>query len=40
MAHFEKRGDKRRAQVSWYDNLGKRKFKVKSGFATKLRARK
>lgn len=40
MAHLEKRGDKWRAQVSWYDNLGKRRFKVKSGFSTKLQARK
>lgn len=40
MAHLEKRGNKWRAQVSWYDNLGKRRFKVKSGFSTKLQARK
>lgn len=40
MAHFEKRGNRWRAQVSWYDEFGKRKFKVKSGFSTKLEARK
>lgn len=40
MAHFEKRGNSWRAQVSWYDEFGKRKFKVKSGFGTKLEARK
>lgn len=40
LAHFEKRGNAWRAQVSWYDEFGKRKFKVKSGFSTKLEARK
>lgn len=40
MAHFEKRGKKWRAQVSWYDIHGKRKFKTKQGFLTKSQARK
>lgn len=40
MAHFEKRGTKWRAQVSWYDAQGKRRFKTKQGFLTKSAARK
>ncbi|RVU71197.1 MULTISPECIES: site-specific integrase [Lactobacillus] len=40
MAHFEKRGTKWRAQISWYDIHGNRKFKTKQGFLTKSAARK
>lgn len=40
MAHFEKRGTKWRAQVSWYNPQGKRQFKTKQGFLTKSAARK
>lgn len=40
MAHFEKRGTKWRAQVSWYNSQGKRQFKTKQGFLTKSAARK
>ncbi len=40
MAHFEKRGTKWRAQVSWYNEQGKRCFKTKQGFLTKSAARK
>ncbi len=40
MAHFEKRGATWRAQVSWYDDQGKRRFKTKQGFLTKSAARK
>ena len=40
MAYIEKRGKSWSAQVSWYDELNRRKYKRKSGFATKIQAKK
>ncbi|RMC24469.1 MULTISPECIES: tyrosine-type recombinase/integrase [unclassified Lactobacillus] len=40
MAYFKKRGNSWQAQVSWYDTDNTRKYKTKSGFATKTQAKK
>lgn len=40
MAYIQKRGKSWRVKVSWYDVNGKRKFKTKQGFTTKMQARK
>lgn len=40
MAYFRKRYGKWSAEVSWYDTQGKRKYKSKQGFSTKIQARK
>lgn len=39
MAYYQKRGKSWQARVSWYED-GKRKYKTKSGFATKTQAKK
>ena len=40
MAYIKKRGKSWQAQVSWYDEQNNRKYKTKSGFATKMQAKK
>ena len=40
MAYIKKRGKSWQAQVSWYDERNNRKYKTKSGFATKMQAKK
>ena len=40
MAYIRKRGKSWQAQVSWYDLNNERRYKTKSGFATKRQAQK
>lgn len=40
MSYIKKRGTSWQAQVSWYDNDNIRKYKTKSGFSTKMQAKK
>ena len=40
LAYIKKRGNSWQAQVSWYDTDNTRKYKTKSGFTTKMQAKK